>query len=238
MLNLEPVGAITTKPEAHWSQHGLLGRLIAFDKMCSDAVQSNNSLACELPLFIFAHMFNRIWVIMPMILMWFIGYCRYDVMLTSQGFAALGSEIDETLKIRMGFVFMFYFDLILLAMVTSTQVMKYTIKRERPQRKLAVPRLSNLRDKEVGTYSMPSGDTSAAAVFCFINACVMGLPAMYIILPLVALGRVYYQCHWFGDTIIGSFVGTFWGWVGYTQFLMLIPLLQYISGPGTFVPLN
>ena len=72
---------------------------------------------------------------------------------------------------------------------------------------------------------MPSGDTSAAAVFCLINMAIMDLPAMYIVLPLVALGRVYYQCHWFGDTIIGAIVGTFWGWIGYSQFLLLIPLL-------------
>ena len=141
-------------------------------------------------------------------------------------------------KMRIGFSYMFYFDIILLCMVTSTQVLKYLIKRERPQRKLAVPRLSNLRDKEVGTYSMPSGDTSAAAVFCLINYLVMQMPAIYLILPLVALGRVYFQCHWFGDTIIGSFVGTFWGLIGYSQFLMLIPFLQLIAGDGTFVPLN
>ena len=138
---------------------------------------------------------------------------------------ALGNEIDDMVKLRLGFCYMFYLQLVLLCMVTSTQIMKYTIRRERPQRKIDVPRLSNLRDKEIGTFSMPSGDTSAAAVFCFLNAFIMQLPAMYIILPLVALGRVYYQCHWFGDTIIGSFVGTFWGWIGCRQFLMLIPLL-------------
>ena len=170
-------------------------------------------------------MFNRLWIIFTGMATWVIGYLRYDVMLTSQGFVALGSEISEIAKLRIGFCYMFYLGLILLCMVTSTQIMKYTIRRERPQRKLAVSRLSNLRDKEVGTFSMPSGDTSAAAVFCFVNACVMQLPAMYIVLPLVALGRVYYQCHWFGDTIVGGLVGTFWAWIGYSQFLLLIPLL-------------
>ena len=53
-------------------------------------------------------------------------------MLTSQGFAALGDDIEHTVKLRLGFCFMFFFQLILLAMVTSTQIMKYTIRRERP----------------------------------------------------------------------------------------------------------
>ena len=103
--------------------------------------------------------------------------------------------------------------------------MKYTIKRERPQKKPEAPRLSNLRDHEIGTYSMPSGDTSAAAVFCFVLTNLMQMPWIYLVLPLVAMGRVYYQCHWFGDTIIGSIVGTFWGFIGCSQFVMLAPLL-------------
>ena len=77
-------------------------------------------------------------------------------------------------------------------MVTSTQIMKYTIRRERPLKNPDAPRLSNLRDSENGTYSMPSADTSAAAVFCFLLANLMNIPAVYVILPLVAMGRVYY----------------------------------------------
>lgn len=127
-----------------------------------------------------------------MLLTWLIGYYRYDVMLSSQGFVALGDDIEESTKLRMGFCFMLFFQLVLLAMVTSTQILKYTIRRERPQKKPEAPRLSNLRDAEIGTYSMPSGDTSAAAVFCFLLANLMGLPGVYLILPLVAMGRVYY----------------------------------------------
>ena len=127
-----------------------------------------------------------------MLLTWLIGYYRYDVMLSSQGFVTLGDDIEESQKLRMGFCFMLFFQLVLLAMVTSTQILKYTIRRERPQKKPEAPRLSNLRDAEIGTYSMPSADTSAAAVFCFLLANLMGLPGVYLILPLVAMGRVYY----------------------------------------------
>ena len=181
-------------------------------------------------------MFNRLWIVFPMLLTWVIGFYRYDVMLTSQGFEPLGDDIKDTVKLRLGLCFMLFFQLVLLAMVTSTQVLKYTIRRERPQKKPEAPRLSNLRDHEIGTYSMPSGDTSAAAVFCLLLAFIMKMPQCYAVLPLVAMGRVFYQCHWFGDTIVGSIVGTLWGLIGCSQFLMMAPLMQVIAGEGTFTP--
>jgi hypothetical protein len=55
---------------------------------------------------------------------------------------------------------------------------------------------------------MPSGDASAAALFCFMFFVVLDLKFVYFILPLVMCGRVYYHCHWFGDTIVGVAVGT------------------------------
>ena len=95
-------------------------------------LQRDNNLFIELPLFVFAHMFNRLWVITPMLLTWMIGYYRYDIMLSSQGFVTLGTNIEEIVKLRMGFCLMFFLQLVLLAMVTSTQIMKSAFKRERP----------------------------------------------------------------------------------------------------------
>ena len=77
-------------------------------------------------------------------------------------------------------------------MVCCTQVMKWTIKRERPIRREDTTRISDLRGKEVGTFAMPSGDSSAAAVFCLLVATEMGWPLIYILMPFVMLGRVYY----------------------------------------------
>ena len=109
-------------------------------------------------------------------------------------------------------------------MFCITQLMKKTIRRERPTRRDDVTRVSQLRDKEDGTFSMPSGDASAAAVWIAIISMEMGWPALYILMPLVMLGRVYYQCHWLGDTIVGLFVGTFFGLVGVSNFDFLVPL--------------
>lgn len=96
--------------------------------------------------------------------------------------------------------------------------MKYTIKRTRPKELPLTRRMANLRRAEAGTYSMPSGDVSAAALFCFLFAMILDLPAIYLILPLVMCGRVFYQCHWFGDTIIGVVVGSFWGLITFVYF--------------------
>ena len=83
-------------------------------------LQRDTNIFIELPLFVFAHMFNRLWVIVPMLLTWVIGYYRYDVMLYSQGFVPIGSNIEEIVKLRMGYCLMFFLQLVLLAMVTST----------------------------------------------------------------------------------------------------------------------
>lgn len=83
---------------------------------------------------------------------------------------------------------------------------------------------------------MPSGDSAAAAVFCVIIGMEMHMPWVFLSLPLVMLGRVYYQCHWLGDTVIGACVGTFWGVLGYMQFLGLLPMLVMIAGENSFQP--
>ena len=51
------------------------------------------------------------------------------------------------------------------------------------------------------------------------------------------LGRVYYHCHWFGDTIIGASMGTIWGVVAKHYFPLLVPLARIVAGAGTFVPI-
>ena len=114
--------------------------------------------------------------------------------------------------------------------------MKHTIKRERPVRRSDTTRISDLRGKEVGTYAMPSGDSSAAAVFCLLVYAEMGWPLIYLLMPLVMLGRVYYQCHWIGDTIAGLFVGSLFGILGSSNFHSIVRYLQQTTGVAGFIP--
>lgn len=41
---------------------------------------------------------------------------------------------------------------------------------------------------------------------------------MMIVVPLVALGRIYYQCHYIGDTFVGGMFGFMVANMGYIHF--------------------
>lgn len=73
-------------------------------------------------------------------------------------------------SLSYGLCFFTLFSLTLLVSVSSTQFAKYAIRRERPKRRLDTTRLNDLRGKETGTFAMPSGDSAAAAVFCYLVA--------------------------------------------------------------------
>lgn len=62
------------------------------------------------------------------------------------------------------------------------------------------------------------------------------MPMVYLLLPLVMLGRVYYQCHWLGDTLVGVLVGSFFGMIAVTNFNMLVPFFKEIAGQAAFLP--
>ena len=57
-------------------------------------------------------------------------------------------------------------------------------------------------------------------------------------MPLVMMGRVYYQCHWLGDTVAGFLIGTFWGLVGASNFDYFVPVFEALCGEEAFVPLS
>ena len=119
-------------------------------------------------------------------------------------------------------------------MICIAQVMKYSLRRERPTLRSDTTRLSDLRAKEVGTYAMPSADSAAAAIFCFLITVELKMPLVYILLPLVMLGRVYYQCHWVGDTLVGFLLGTFISFVVTNQFNAFVPFFRQIVGIDSF----
>lgn len=66
----------------------------------------------------------------------------------------------------------------------------------------------NFRSKEKNN-SMPSGDAFQSAVFV-VFLTTFNLPQLPLALFHlgVCLGRVYYMCHWLGDTIISTIIGS------------------------------
>lgn len=134
----------------------------------------------------------------------------------------------------MGLSFLVFYIVTSAVTVSFVWVMKLCVKRHRPHRNPKTSRLNDLRAAEHGTYSMPSGDSAQAALFCFLYATLLDLPQVYLILPFVCLGRVYYQCHWIGDTIIGVLVGTAWAALFFWMFRSMTLMHQAIAGPDTF----
>jgi membrane-associated phospholipid phosphatase len=49
-----------------------------------------------------------------------------------------------------------------------------------------------------------------------------------LFLPLIAFARVYYQCHWIGDTVIGALLGFLMSVIGYSCFHIAGPMFQSI----------
>ena len=75
------------------------------------------------------------------------GAKNYDHMLTANGYKPVGNSITDDKKLAYGFCFFILYGLSLLMMVCCTQIMKYTIKRERPVRRSDTTRISDLRGK-------------------------------------------------------------------------------------------
>ena len=89
-----------------------------------------------------------------------------------------------------------------------------------------------MRDHE-GHKAMPSGDANAAAFFCGIYLYIFGFPWCVIILvPLTCLGRVYVFCHWFGDVIVGSIIGSIGVYLTMSVYFkpLALPLMKLITG--------
>jgi membrane-associated phospholipid phosphatase len=47
------------------------------------------------------------------------------------------------------------------------------------------------------------------------------------LIPVVALGRVYFRCHWIGDTIGGIIIGGLFAFLGYLSFTRIAEVLMY-----------
>ena len=106
-----------------------------------------------------------------------------------------------------------------------TIMMKATLRRVRPVFE-NWDWLQNLRGFEKN-FALPSGDTAQASTFAFFIMFNYGNPFFLYIIPTVAYGRIYYQCHWIGDTIAGAFLGLLGAFISH----MIVPNLSKLFSP-------
>ena len=99
-----------------------------------------------------------------------------------------------------------FFYLVMMGVTALTiRSLKIVFGRDRPSL-VNSNRIFNLRKREVEK-AFPSGDTTHATLFSFFLLFHFGNPYWTIIVPCVAFARVFYQCHWFGDTLGGACAG-------------------------------
>jgi membrane-associated phospholipid phosphatase len=93
-----------------------------------------------------------------------------------------------------------------LVTLALTTFFKFFVGRYRPAPHVLPFRKVNLRSLE-NNHAMPSGDSAQAGVFMVALAMAWQQPLLLLAIPLTMFGRVYFGCHWIGDTIVGSVMG-------------------------------
>ena len=74
---------------------------------------------------------------------------------------------------------------------------------------------------------MPSGDTAQGALWATLTMVFFGYKPIILFIPMVALGRVYFRCHWIGDTVVGSAIGAGFAIIGFFNFSKFADVLVY-----------
>ena len=163
----------------------IINKLNEMDIYYSSLLHNMESKGVDVFLIFWAHIFNRAWTLIPVMMMIPISYYQSENLYYNQ-------EMPGQKKWSRSFTFFFYFVLAGVFTVLMNSGLKKIIKRERPTRN-DVCRITSLRNKENGTFSMPSGDTVFAALWTgFVYLFFFPqITSLLLIIPLVALGRVF-----------------------------------------------
>ena len=140
----------------------------------------------------FGHFFNRQYITTSLLISFPTGAFQYNSIFTNLGYKPIEHEMTSTDRWRMGGVFFFIYGFCLLEMLAACQILKYLIWRKRASSENFPKRLKLPVRGEHDTPSMPSGDTTAAASFCYIYGWCLNAGWLWVILPFVMMGRVYY----------------------------------------------
>ena len=136
----------------------------------------------------------------------------------------IGAKIFNTITVILYLVFLLIFCILvqknikafliyLCHVITGGLITLFTkilIGRERPT--LSVKRHFHKVRKRETSNSMPSGDSLQAANFAMIMILYFNGNIKYLslaVIPYSMIGRVFYNCHYWFDCIIGAFLGIF-----------------------------
>ena len=184
------------KNKKHSRIKNLLTRIDLFDKKIS-----NNIYELELNIILenIIHMFGRLFNV-DIVLIFYISVFIYQSFFNKNYYYIIKPFIHLS-----------------LIFILST-ILKYIIKRPRPDINKNAKRLYNLRKKEKN-FSMPSGDSMQAANFAIIALFYFNVSYLgFIVVPFVMFARIFYFCHYFFDTLIGALIG------GFVSFGLVFPL--------------
>ena len=137
-------------------------------------------------------------------------------------------------------VYIIYNMVLVVGLLAVTQTLKKLIKRKRPiyatedheeASNFVKKRLANLGKREIGSAAMPSGDSAQGALWVVITMLFFQTYAILLVIPMVCFGRVYFRCHWIGDTLVGSLIGAGFAVIGFFTFAKFADVLIYFF-PG------
>jgi membrane-associated phospholipid phosphatase len=94
-----------------------------------------------------------------------------------------------------------------LTTIAATTLLKRLVGRIRPGAHVLGAKTWNIRSLERNN-ALPSGDTAQAAAWATCLSLATGWWGWWAGVPCVAAARVYWGCHWWGDTAVGAAVGT------------------------------
>jgi membrane-associated phospholipid phosphatase len=160
----------------------------------------------EIIVLIFGMLFNRGYCFLSGFVSLYYAYYNTETLLIKCGLSQHHYDSDSYLRIKVAIGFFIFNVIAAVSLVLITQVMKKAIRRTRPKY-IHAERIRNLSILEKNSHSMPSGDTAQGALWCGLMYLFFQIEFTLVVLPLVAISRVFYQCHWISDTIIGGIVG-------------------------------
>ena len=181
-----------------------LRALAELDQKSSHKIHLLNLSCAEVLILSFGVLFTPYFIWTAPVIVYFLTLVHLK---DSGSFRSAGPLLSNSLQ--AGFLYI----LTAILMTFAVVIMKRRFGRQRPIL-INENRLIDLRTRETNK-AFPSGDTAHSSLFAFFILLHLQSPYWVFVVPLTAFARIYYQCHWIGDTIAGTVVGLVFATISY-----------------------